>query len=63
MLGGIIFHWLLLFQEYYFEVIVKPSKENVGPDHLSRITLGEQGGRIDDNIPYNYFFRVVMADE
>lgn len=35
VLGGIICCWLFLFQEYDFEVIVKPRKENVGLDHLS----------------------------
>jgi hypothetical protein len=42
LLGGRICKWLLMFQEFYFEVIVKPGKLNVGPDHLSRITNGEE---------------------
>lgn len=37
MLGGGIYRWLLLFQEYDFEVVVKPGRLNNGPDHLSRI--------------------------
>ena len=41
VLGGRIYRWLLLFQEFDFEVIVKPGKLNAGPDHLSRITNGE----------------------
>jgi hypothetical protein len=32
--GGRIYRWLLLFQEFDFEVIVKPGKLNAGPDHL-----------------------------
>ena len=32
ILGGKIYRWLLLFQEYEFEVIVKPRRLNVGPD-------------------------------
>jgi hypothetical protein len=35
VLGGRICRWLLLFQEYDFEVVVKPGKLNAGPDHLS----------------------------
>jgi len=35
VLGGCICMWLLLFQEYDFEVIVKPGCLNAGPDHLS----------------------------
>jgi hypothetical protein len=41
VLGGRICRWLLLFQEYDFEVIAKPGKLNAGPDHLSRILSGE----------------------
>jgi hypothetical protein len=37
VLWGIICRWLLLFQEYEFEVIVKPEKFNSRPDHLSHI--------------------------
>jgi hypothetical protein len=41
VLGGRICRWLLLFQEYDFEVIVNPGKLNVGPYHLSQILIGE----------------------
>jgi cobalamin biosynthesis protein CobD/CbiB len=41
MLGGRICRWLLLFQEFNFEVIVKSGKLNAGPNHLSKITNGE----------------------
>ena len=37
VLGGKICRWLLLFQEFNFKIIVKPSLFNVGLDHLSRI--------------------------
>ena len=37
-----ICRWLLLFQEFEFEVIVRPGNLNVGPDHLSRIDTGEE---------------------
>jgi hypothetical protein len=32
VLGGEICRWLLLFQEYDFEIIVKPGRLNIGPD-------------------------------
>lgn len=35
MLGGKIWMLFLLFQEYDFEVIVKPRRLNIGLDHLS----------------------------
>ena len=31
VLGGKICRWLLLFQEFDFEVVVKPSRLNFGP--------------------------------
>ena len=37
VLGGRIYRWLLLFQEFDFEIVVKQGWLNVGPDHLSRI--------------------------
>ena len=51
MLGGRICRWLLLFQEFDFEVIVKPGKLNAGPDHLSRVTNGEEPTNLEDNFP------------
>ena len=41
VLGGEICWWLLLFQEFDFEVIVKLGQLNVGPDHLLRIDSWE----------------------
>jgi hypothetical protein len=49
VLGGRICRWLLLFQEFDFEVIVKPEKLNAGPDHLSRVANGEEPTNLEDN--------------
>jgi len=51
VLGGRICRWLLLFQEYDFEIIVKPGRLNVGPDHLSRIGTSEEPTNLEDNLP------------
>jgi hypothetical protein len=43
-----------LFQEFDIEVIVKPGKLNARPDHLSRVTNGEEHTNLEDifcNIP------------
>eukprot|EP00253_Pinus_taeda_P035331 PITA_35331 len=48
MLGGKICRWLLLFQKYEFEVIVKPQRLNAGPDHLSRIKTGEEPNNLEE---------------
>jgi hypothetical protein len=51
VLGGRIYRWLLLFQEFDFEVIVKEGKLNARPDHLSRVTNGEEPTNLEDNFP------------
>ena len=50
-LGGKICRWLLLFQEYYFEIIVKPGRLNVKPNHLSRIESGEEPTNLEEGLP------------
>jgi hypothetical protein len=42
VLGGIICIWILLFQEYDFEIVVKPGRMNNGPGHLLRLEHGEE---------------------
>ena len=51
VLGGKICRWLLLFQEYDFEIIVKPGRLNAGPDHLSRLESGEEPISLEDCLP------------
>jgi len=63
VLGGRICRWLLLFQEYEFEVIVKLGKLNAGPDHLSWFELGEASGNLDENLPDAQLFSIRMVDE
>jgi hypothetical protein len=48
MLGGRIYKWLLLFQEFDFEVIFKTMKLNARPDHPSRVTNGEEPTNLED---------------
>jgi hypothetical protein len=63
VLGGRICIWLLLFQEFDFEFLVKPARLNSGPDHLSRITNGEEPSNLEDNFPYAQLFLVQIVDE
>jgi hypothetical protein len=51
VLGGRICIWLLLFQEYDFEIVVKPGRMNKGPDHLSRLEHGEKPTSLEDTLP------------
>jgi hypothetical protein len=48
VLGGRIYRWILLFQEYDFEIIVKPERMNKGPNHLSRLEHGEETTSLED---------------
>ena len=61
LLGGKICHWLLLFQNFDFEIIVKLGHLNVGPDHLSLIEIGEEPTNIEYGFPYAQIFRVDMV--
>jgi hypothetical protein len=63
VLGGRICRWLLLFQKYDFEVVVKPGKINEGPDHLLHILSGEEVGNLDDSLPDAQLFLVKMVDD
>ena len=63
VLGERICRWLLLFQEFDFEVIVKPEKLNAGPNHLSRITNGEEPTNLEGNFLDAQLFSVQIDDE
>lgn len=58
MLGGRICRWLLLFQEFDLEVVVKPGKHNVGLDHLLQIQTGEAATSLNDELSDAQLFRV-----
>ena len=51
VLGGKICRWLFLFQEYDFEIIVKPGRLNAGPDHLSKMESGEEPISLEECLP------------
>ena len=63
VLGGKICHWILLFEEFDFEIIVNPSHLNAIPDHLSRIEIGEEPTNIEDGLPDAQLLRVEMIDD
>jgi len=50
VLGGRICRWIFLFQEYDFEIIVKPGRMNKGPDHLLRLEHGEEPTSLEDTM-------------
>jgi hypothetical protein len=44
-------------------VIIKPGKMNVGPDHLSRVTNGEEPTNLEEIFLDPQLFSVHVADE
>jgi hypothetical protein len=63
VLGGRICMWLLLFQEFDFEVVVNPRKLNAGPYHLFRITNVEEPSNLDDKFVDEKLFSIHIDDE
>jgi hypothetical protein len=52
-----------MFQEFYFEVVVKPGKLNARPNHLSRIMNGEEPTNLEDKFLDAQLFSVHIIDE
>ena len=63
VLGGRICRWLILYQEYDFEIIVKPGRLNLGPDHLLRLKSGEEPTSLDEGLPHAQLFAIQMVDD
>jgi hypothetical protein len=61
--GGRICRWLLLFQEYDFEIIVKPGRMNKVLDHLSRLEHGEEPTSLEDTLPYAQLLAIRNIDD
>ena len=62
MLGGKIYRWLLLFQEYDFKVIVKPGRLNARLDHLLWIETGKDPTNLEEGLSDVQLFTVHVAD-
>jgi hypothetical protein len=63
VLGGRICRWLLLFQEYDFEIVVKLGRMNKGPDHLSRLEHGEEPTSLEDTLPDAQLLAIRKVDD
>ncbi len=61
--GGRICRWLIFFQEYDFETIVKPRRLNLGPNHLLRIMSGKEPTNLDEGLPDAQLFSIQMVDD
>jgi hypothetical protein len=63
VLGGRICRWLLLFQEYDFEIVVKLGRMTKGPDHLSRLEHGEEPTSLEDTLPNAQLLAIRKIDD
>jgi hypothetical protein len=63
VLGGRICIWILLFQEYDFETVVKLGRMNKGPDHISRLEHGEEPTSLDDTLSDALFLAIKKFDD
>jgi hypothetical protein len=63
VLWGRICIWLLLFQEYDFEIIVKPGRMNKVHDHLSRLEHGEEPTSLEDTLPDAQLLAIRKIDD
>jgi len=50
-----------LFQEFTFEVVIKPNILNMEPDHLSQQETRENEGALDDRLPNANLFRIEVV--
>lgn len=51
-----------MFQEYDFEVVVKPRCLNLGPYHFSCIEMGEEPTSWEEGLPDAQLFVVSVVD-
>jgi hypothetical protein len=59
MLVGRIFKWLLCFQEFDFDVVVKTERLNEGSYHLSRIHNGEEPIKLENKFSDAQLFQYI----
>ena len=57
-LSGRIARWVLLLEEFDFDVDVRPGKKNVNANFLSRLSKEASPTSIDDNLPHTHLFNV-----
>jgi hypothetical protein len=63
LLGERICQWLLLFQEYDFEIVVKPGRMNKGSDHLLRLEHGEETTILEDTLSDEQLLNIRNIDD
>lgn len=54
-LMGRLSRWIILIQEYDFEIFKKPKNLNMGPNHIPRVEIRDND-EINDEFSNIYFF-------
>ena len=62
-LTGKLAHWMLLLQEFEFDILHWPRVQHVVANYLSRLESGEEGTGVKDDFPDDQLFRVEMNEE
>jgi len=60
---GRITRWLLLLQEFDFEIVVSKGNQHFMVDHMLRVRNGEPSIEVDDESPEVVLFKVDYASE
>jgi hypothetical protein len=63
VLGERICIWLLLFQQYNFQIVFKPERMSKGPTHLSRLEHGEEPTSLEDTLPDEQLLEIRKVDD
>ena len=60
---GRITRWLLILQEFDFEIVVRKGKQHFMADHMSRLTSAEPPIGVDDELPDVCLFQIETVPE
>ncbi|XP_059068626.1 transposon Tf2-1 polyprotein [Cryptomeria japonica] len=61
VIQGRVSRWLILLQEFTFNVVVRPGKSHVMANHLSRIKSGEPGEEgVNEDFPDGQLFKIAV---
>ena len=55
--------WMLLLQEFEFEVIHRPGTQHLVADYLSRIDSGDPPDGVEDDLPDAALFMAALVEE
>ena len=57
-LSGRVIPWMLLFQEFNFQIVTRPGRAHVLADHLSQLLTSDKEEGVEDDLPDASLFTV-----